>query len=98
MNESFQSLKLNILYIHIISFEIVCEEVCDTGNVFDDGQIIMAILSIEEVKEMSKRPSEVVQLEDRVKAWIRRVAEVLKESEQIRKENDSSGNIMFNIN
>ncbi|GLV32121.1 Dynein heavy chain 1 [Carabus blaptoides fortunei] len=69
----------------------VCEEVCDTGNVFDDGQIVMAILSIEEVKEMSKRPSEVVQLENRVKAWVRRVAEVLKESEQIRKENDSSG-------
>lgn len=46
---------------------------------------------------MSKRPHEVVQLEERVKAWIRRVAEVLKESEQIRKENDSSGKTMFNI-
>lgn len=51
----------------------------------------MTILDAEEVKEMSKHPEKVNNLESRVKSWAKRLTEILKESEQIRRENDSSG-------
>lgn len=65
---------------------------CDTGNVFDDGQTIMQGYSVSEIKELSTDPEKVLAMEARAKAWMKRVSDVLKESEQIRKENNSSGN------
>lgn len=44
-----------------------------------------------EIKELSKDPEKVVEMEVRAKAWMKKVSDVLKESEQIRKENNSSG-------
>lgn len=69
----------------------MCEEVCDQGNLFDDGKILVSNKDVEEIKEMAKHPDRVLVLEDRVKGWCKRLAEILKESEQIRRENDSSG-------
>lgn len=70
---------------------LVCEEVCDTGNVFDDGHSLMQGRPFEEIRNMAKNPDTVAEMEERVKAWMKRVTDVLKESEQIRKENNSSG-------
>ncbi|CAH1099759.1 unnamed protein product [Psylliodes chrysocephalus] len=69
----------------------VCEEVCGGGNLFDDGKTIMANNDAEELKEIAKQPDQVIPLENRVKVWIKKLDEILKESEQIRRENDSSG-------
>lgn len=71
----------------------MCEEVCDQGNQFDDGKVILAKMNLEEIKEFAKVPENVKQLEDRVKVWCKKLAEVLKESEQIRRESDSSGKL-----
>lgn len=46
---------------------------------------------MDELKEMIKKQEFVTQLENRVKIWIKRLSEILKESDQIRKESDSSG-------
>ncbi|XP_066156829.1 dynein axonemal heavy chain 5 [Euwallacea fornicatus] len=69
----------------------VCEEVADEGNLFDDGQALMRNVRTEEIKEMAKLPEKVQEMEERVKGWCKRLDEILKESEQIRKENDASG-------
>lgn len=45
----------------------------------------------EDVSEMAKHSEKVTFLESRVKGWIKKLDEILKESEQIRRENDSSG-------
>lgn len=73
------------------NISLVCEEVCGEKNLFDDGQSIMVNCGQEEVKEMAKHSEKVEMMEERVKAWIKRLDEILKESEQIRRENDSSG-------
>ncbi|XP_060534779.1 dynein axonemal heavy chain 5 isoform X2 [Cylas formicarius] len=69
----------------------VCEEVANEGNLFDDGQSLTRKLRMEEVKEMAKYPDKVQLLEERVRGWCKRLDEILKESEQIRRENDTSG-------
>nr|CAD7423858.1 unnamed protein product [Timema monikensis] len=70
----------------------VCEEVCDEPNLFEDGLGFMAnIHTLDEVRELVKQPERLTGLEERVKAWIRKVQEVIMESQQLRKENDSSG-------
>lgn len=51
----------------------------------------MANNDAEELKEIAKQPDQVIPLENRVKVWIKKLDEILKESEQIRRENDSSG-------
>nr|CAD7258978.1 unnamed protein product [Timema shepardi] len=72
--------------------QIVCEEVCDEPNLFEDGLGFMAnIHTLDEVRELVKQPERLTGLEERVKAWIRKVQEVIMESQQLRKENDSSG-------
>lgn len=70
---------------------------CDQGNQFDDGKILVGKLNMEEVKELAKVPESVKQLEERVKVWCKKLVEVLKESEQIRRESDSSGKIESSI-
>lgn len=70
----------------------VCEQVCQHQNVFEDGRPTFAkVETCEEVVEMAKNKEFVGELEERVANWIRGVAKVLKESEQLRKENDTSG-------
>ncbi|XP_063236082.1 dynein axonemal heavy chain 5-like [Bacillus rossius redtenbacheri] len=70
----------------------VCEEVCDQPNLFEDGLTPMAdVSSLDDVRDYVKMPSTAFQLEERVKAWIRRVQEVIMESQQLRRENDASG-------
>lgn len=81
-----------ITHFTFLSFSrIVCEEVCHQGNLFDDGKCLVSKKTVEELKEAAKTPKVIAELEERVKIWCKKLAEVLKESEQIRKENDSSG-------
>lgn len=54
--------------------------------------------SCEDVSEMAKHSEKVVILECRVKGWIKKLDEILKESEQIRRENDSSGELKVILN
>lgn len=72
----------------------VCEQVCQNKNVFDDGKALFpktnTVLNTE-VQEMSTNKEFCGELEERVLNWIRDVAKVLMESEQLRKENDTSG-------
>ncbi|KAF7265346.1 hypothetical protein GWI33_021235 [Rhynchophorus ferrugineus] len=69
----------------------VCEEVANEANIFDDGHEPMKGAQLEDTKEMSTFPEKVQALEERVKGWCKKLDEILKESEQIRRENDSSG-------
>ncbi|CAH0703218.1 unnamed protein product [Spodoptera exigua] len=70
----------------------VCEDVCNQVNLFDDGQAHMAELQDHtQLKDMAKNPTTITMLEDRVNEWIKKVMEILSESEQLRREVDSSG-------
>ncbi|KAF5296158.1 hypothetical protein FQA39_LY12612 [Lamprigera yunnana] len=69
----------------------VCEEVCGKPNVFDDGKRVVADLSMDQLKELAKQSEKVEFLQKRVKNWIKCLSDILKESDQIRRENDSSG-------
>lgn len=70
----------------------VCEQVCSKNNIFDDGKVIVGKAdSLVEVKEMSKEPEVISELEERVTNWIKSISKVLMESEQLRTETDSSG-------
>lgn len=70
----------------------VCEQVCENRNVFNDGKsIFMKMDNANEIQELSKNKEFNDELEERVFNWIKDVAKVLMESEQLRKENDTSG-------
>ncbi|XP_073975032.1 dynein axonemal heavy chain 1 [Rhodnius prolixus] len=70
----------------------VCEEVCKEKNIFDDGQTLMEnITNFEEAKDYILQPDNLRILEERMKLWLKRIHEVIMESEQLRKENDTSG-------
>uniref|UniRef100_A0A8W7PQG3 Dynein, axonemal, heavy chain 5 n=1 Tax=Anopheles coluzzii TaxID=1518534 RepID=A0A8W7PQG3_ANOCL len=70
----------------------VCEQVCNHFNVFDDGKtIVCRVDTLAEVKEMSRNSTTCAELEERVNNWIKGIAKILMESEQLRRENDSSG-------
>nr|XP_022920640.1 dynein heavy chain 5, axonemal [Onthophagus taurus] len=69
----------------------VCEEVCDQPNLFDDGETLVSTLTVEDLKDITKKPELIIRLEERIKQWIKKLSEILKESDQIRRENDSSG-------
>lgn len=51
----------------------------------------MRDVDVEKLKEMARRSDDVTLLEIRVKNWMKKLSDILKESEQIRRENDSSG-------
>lgn len=58
-------------------YATVCEEVCGKPNLFDDQLHIMAtICCMDDVRELIKHQDRVTQLEDRVKAWMKKVQEV----------------------
>ncbi|KAI5735122.1 hypothetical protein M8J77_014480 [Diaphorina citri] len=70
----------------------VCEEVCEQKNLFEDDMTILTqVPSPLEAREIAERQEDVLILEDRLKMWIKRVTEVLSESEQLRKESDCCG-------
>lgn len=70
----------------------VCEQVCTKNNIFDDGKVIVTkVDTVAEVKDMSKETEVVSELEERITNWIKNIAKILMESEQLRRENDSSG-------
>nr|XP_037868155.1 dynein heavy chain 5, axonemal isoform X1 [Bombyx mori] len=70
----------------------VCEDVCNQVNLFEDGLALMApIQDHTQLKDMAKNPNTITMLEERVTEWIKKVMEILSESEQLRREVDSSG-------
>lgn len=70
----------------------VCEQVCDHFNVFADGNdMFEKVDDMAEVKELSKNQEFCAQLEERVNNWSKGIMKILSESEQLRRENDSSG-------
>lgn len=70
----------------------VCEQVCQNKNVFDDGKALFPKSGPPtEVQELSLNKEFCTELEERILNWIKDVAKVLMESEQLRKENDTSG-------
>lgn len=69
----------------------VCEQVCDHKNIFDDGRpMFTKVEAIAEVQELAKNKEFCDELEERVMNWMRCVAKILMENEQLRKENDTS--------
>lgn len=74
---------------------IVCEEVCNQGNIFDDGKNIVNDLNADEIKDIAKHPDQLAELEERVKGWMKALGDILKESDQIRRESDDSGKDYF---
>lgn len=70
----------------------VCEQVCEHQNIFSDGRpMFTKVIDVAEVHELAKNKEFVAELEERVADWIKCVAKILMESEQLRKENDTSG-------
>lgn len=70
----------------------VCEQVYTFVNVFDDGKNMFAKAeNVLEVRELSKNQEFCLELEERVTNWMKGISKVLMESEQLRRENDTSG-------
>ncbi|CAB3374843.1 Hypothetical predicted protein [Cloeon dipterum] len=70
----------------------VCEEVCQQKNVFEDEINILAnVQSPDDAREYAKSVENMTLLEERLKTWMKRVHEVVMESQQLRRENDSTG-------
>jgi hypothetical protein len=64
------------MHIYTIYFA-VCEEVCGKPNLFDDELHIMVnVHCMDDVRELIKQQEEVTRLEERVKAWMKKVQEV----------------------
>jgi hypothetical protein len=66
------------LVIHAcLMYAAVCEEVCGKPNLFDDQLRIMeTVRCMDDVRELIKQQDRLTQLEDRVKAWMKKVQEV----------------------
>lgn len=70
----------------------VCEQVCENPNIFDDGKALFPkTANPNESEELALNKEFCRELEERMLNWIKDVAKVLMESEQLRKENDTSG-------
>lgn len=62
---------------HKIFFPIVCEDVCNQVNLFDDGKTLVGGLQDHsQLKEMTKNLTTITMLEERVNEWIKKVMEV----------------------
>jgi hypothetical protein len=58
-------------------YAAVCEEVCGKPNLFDDQLRIMGtVRCMDDVRELIKQQDRLTQLENRVKAWMKKVQEV----------------------
>ncbi|KAL1130923.1 hypothetical protein AAG570_012164 [Ranatra chinensis] len=70
----------------------VCEDVCEEINPFQDDITMLSKLNTsEEVAQLARDPQAIAVLEGRLKVWIKRVQEVIMESEKLRMEMDASG-------
>lgn len=70
----------------------VCEQVSEHVNVFDDGKpMFVKIDNLTEVRELAKSQEFCEELEEKMVNWIKGIIKVLMESDQLRKENDTSG-------
>ncbi|XP_041986842.1 dynein axonemal heavy chain 5 [Aricia agestis] len=80
------------VYMNALAHPNICEDVCNQVNIFHDGQSLMEnIQNPNDLKELAKVPSTITLLENRVNEWIKKIMEILSESEQLRREVDSSG-------
>lgn len=70
---------------------LVCEEVCSEENLFDDKETIVTGVELDDIRDLATKSDVVDKLENRIKCWCKKLSDILKESEQIRKENHSSG-------
>lgn len=62
------------------------------GNVFDDGDnMMMNVHNFEEAKVFMSKENAVTKVEERVKAWIKKLKDFMAESKQVKRENDNSG-------
>lgn len=73
----------------------VCEEVCKEEELLEIDEIIVSHLDSDGLREAAFTPETIKRLEERTIVWIKKVSELLYESEQLRQENHSSG--MFHI-
>lgn len=70
----------------------VCELVCQHFNLFDDERrTFEKIDRMAEVRELSQERPFCVEVEERVVNWIKCIDQILMESAQLRRENDTSG-------
>lgn len=70
----------------------VCELVCQHFNLFaDDRHTFEKIDRMSEVRELSQEQPFCLEVEERVGNWIKRIDQILMESAQLRRENDTSG-------
>lgn len=70
----------------------VCEQVCLHINVFEDERpTFLKIDAVDEVTELAKSKEFCGEVEVRVADWIKCIDNVLMESAQLRRENDTSG-------
>ena len=71
---------------------LVCEMVAHEGSIFDDGESMMDdVNNFEDAKGLIAKDGVVDMIENRVRAWIKKLKDFILESKQIRRENDNSG-------
>lgn len=70
----------------------MCEQVAHEGRIFNDGETLMnEVHNFEEAKAFILKENAVNIVEERVKAWIKRLKDFMAESKQVKRENDTSG-------
>lgn len=66
--------------------------VASEGSIFDDGESLMdEVNNFEDAKALVLKDGLVERIEDRVRAWIKKLKDFILESKQVRRENDNSG-------
>lgn len=70
----------------------MCEQVADEGRIFDDDESLMnQVRNFDEAKAFVTKENAVNIVEEKVKAWIKRLKDFMVESKQVKRENDNSG-------
>ncbi|KAK1128262.1 hypothetical protein K0M31_002732 [Melipona bicolor] len=70
----------------------VCEQVAHERRIFDDDEALMnEVRNFEEAKAFVAKENAVNIVEERVRAWIKRLKDFMVESKQVKRENDNSG-------
>ena len=70
----------------------MCEQVAHEGRIFDDDLALMnEVRNFEEAKAFVAKEHAVNIVEEKVRAWIKRLKDFMVESKQVKRENDNSG-------
>lgn len=70
----------------------MCEQVAHEGRIFDDDEALMnEVRNFEEAKAFVTKENAVNIVEEKVRAWIKRLKDFMVESKQVKRENDNSG-------